>query len=147
MKPFHFRLERVLAWRRTQLEIEEARYRQKLAAVTALDRERDSLEASGIQAEAQVRAWKPIAGEDLGALSSFRSAIHAREKQIAARREESVKAAGTQLQSMIEAQRRCRALERLKERRSSDWQAANERELEQIATESYLARLTRVRRP
>jgi hypothetical protein len=37
MTRFHFPLQRVLDWRRTQLEIEEAKFRQATAALAALD--------------------------------------------------------------------------------------------------------------
>ncbi|HEV2445724.1 MAG TPA: hypothetical protein VGS58_07370 [Candidatus Sulfopaludibacter sp.] len=143
MSRFRFPLERVLAWRRTQLEIEEARYQQKLAAVAALDRQRAEMEAAGIQAEVQVRAWKAVSGEDLAALAEFRQSVRTREKQIAARRAEAAKTADAQLAAMLEARRRCRLLERLKERRQAEWQAADRRALEELAAESYLARWNR----
>jgi hypothetical protein len=41
---------------------------------------------------------------------------------------------------MLEARRRFRLLERLKERRHEDWRLARDRELEELASESYLAR-------
>ena len=71
MNSFRFPLEKVLAWRRSQLEIEESHYRQTLAAVARLDRDRAELEASGIQAEVQVRAWTRLAGADLEAGHAF----------------------------------------------------------------------------
>ena len=143
MSRFRFPLERVLAWRRTQLEIEEARYRQKLAAVAELDRRRAELEAAGIQAEVQVRASRLVSGEDLAALAEFRQSVRTREKQIVARRVEAAKAADAQLTAMLEARRRCRLLERLKERRQAEWQAADQHALEELAAESYLARWNR----
>lgn len=140
MTAFRFRLDKVLAWRRSQLEVEEARYRQCLAAIAALDRARAELEASGIQAETQVRKWHPVAGSDLSALDSFRRGIRTRESNIAERRAESVKMAEKQLKTVLEAQRRCRLLDRLRERRREEWTKANDRELEEVATESFLAR-------
>jgi hypothetical protein len=142
---FRFRLEKVLAWRRTQFEIEESRYRQALAGLASLDHARAELEASAIQAEVQVRAWNRVEGSDLAALDGFRRAVRSKEQTIAARRVESAKAADVQLQNMLEAQRRCRLLERLKERRLAEWQTENDRFLEQVATEAYLARLVRER--
>jgi hypothetical protein len=139
MSSFHFSLERVMEWRRTQLEIEEAKYRRSLAAAAALDRAQAELEASGIQAEVQVRAWRPVAGNDLLALSMFRQSVRTKEKQIAARRAEARKSAEIQLRAVLEAQRRCRLLERLKGRRLAEWQAVNDRVLEELATESFLA--------
>jgi hypothetical protein len=146
MTSFRFRLQRVLELRRTQLEIEQARHQRHLAAVAALDRARVEIEASGIQAEVQVRQWSRVEGKDLGALEEFRRAVRKKQKDIGLRRAESSKAANAQLAVMLEAQRRCRLLERLKERRLAEWRTAEDRDLEQLATESYLARWTRERR-
>ncbi len=86
MKAFQFPLEKALDWRRTQLELEEVRYKQQVAALAALDRERAEIEASGIGAEVQVREWSPIAAGDLAALGNFRLQVKAREAEIARRR-------------------------------------------------------------
>jgi hypothetical protein len=48
MTAFRFRLQKVLDWRHTQLELEEARYRQAIAAVAEIDRARATLAAEGI---------------------------------------------------------------------------------------------------
>ena len=85
MTPFRFRLEKVLTWRRMQLELEEIKFRQVSAAVVELDRARAALEN--------------------------------------------------------EARRHCRLLERLKERRLEEWEAAFARELEDLAADSHLAAL------
>ena len=63
MKTFRFPLEKALDWRRIQLELEEVRYKQQVAQIAGLDRQRAELEASGIRAEIQVREWSPIAAE------------------------------------------------------------------------------------
>jgi hypothetical protein len=44
--------------------------------------------------------------------------------------------------AMLEARRRFRLLERLKQRRLEDWRLAGDKELEELASESYLARWT-----
>jgi hypothetical protein len=44
---------------------------------------------------------------------------------------------------MLEARRRCRLLERLKERRWAEWQSAAGRELDELAADSYLAQWAR----
>jgi hypothetical protein len=146
MRSFHFPLEGVLGLRRTQLEIEEASYQRLLGEVAALDRTRAELEALGIQAEVQVRQWRPLSGTDLAALAAFRGALQSKERSIAACRVEAVKKAGTQLAAMLAAQRRCRLLERLRERRLAEWRREAGREIETLAAESYLARWKRDRR-
>jgi len=136
---FRFNLQRVLDWRRTQLDLEEARFKQKLAAVAELDRARAALEAAEIHAEVQVRQWSPMAGRDVTALGGYRLHVRAQEQEIAVTRAKSQTALDAQEAAMLEARRRCRLLERLKERRRAEWQAAGDRELEELASESYLA--------
>lgn len=143
MNAFQFPLQKVLDWRRTQLELEEARFKQQLAAMAALDRERAGWEAAAIKAEIQVRDWNPLAGGDLAALGSFRVNVRDREKEIDVRRAACRKSLDEQQIAMLEARRRCRLLERLRERRLREWQSAGDRELEQMAAESFLARRVR----
>jgi hypothetical protein len=143
MKAFQFPLEKALDWRRIQLELEEARYKQQVAAIADLDRQRSEIDASGIRAEIQVRQWCPIAAGDLTALGNFRLRVRSKESEIARRRFEAAKKLAEQQKLMLEARRRCRLLERLKERRLSEWTAERDHELEEIAAESYLARWSR----
>ena len=143
MTSFRFPLKKVLDWRRVQLGVEEARYKQQAAELAGLDRERAELEAAGIRTEVQVRAWNPVAGHELGALDAFRAHVKARETEIALRRMESARKLGEQQKVMLEARRRCRLLERLEERRLAEWRAACAHELDALAEESYLAKWAR----
>jgi len=145
MKAFHFPLEKALDWRRTQLELEEARYKQQVAAVAGLDRQRAELEAAGIQAEIQVRQWHPITTGDLTALGDYRLFVKAREGEIARRRVEAAQKLAEQQKAMLQARRRLSLLERLKEKRLTEWTEERDREIEEIAAESYLARWSRRR--
>ena len=87
-----------------------------------LDRARAELEAAGIHAEVQVREWRPVAGRDVAALGGFRLHVMAQEQEIAVSRAKSQSALDAQEAAMLEARRRCRLLERLKERRLAEWQ-------------------------
>jgi hypothetical protein len=137
---FRFRLERVLAYRRLELEQAEARFRQGAAALAGLDRRRAELDAAGARSEGCVRAWSPLAGQDLAALDHFRFALQREERDLAARRAEACRRLAALESEMMEARRRCRLLERLRERRLAEWEAERGRELEALASESYLAR-------
>jgi hypothetical protein len=140
MKAFQFPLAKALDWRRIQLELEEARYKQQIASLAGLDRQRAEVEASGIRAEIQVREWSPIAAGDLSALGNFRLYIKSQESEIARRRFEAAQKLAEQQKLMLEARRRWRLLDRLKDRRLTEWTTGRDREVEQIAAESYLAR-------
>ena len=145
MKTFRFPLEKALDWRRIELELEEVRYKQQVGELAGLDRQRAEVEASGIRAEIEVREWRPIAAGDLTALGSFRQYVKSRESEIARLRFEAAQKLAEQQKVMLEARRRCRLLERLKEHRLTEWTAGRDREVEEIAAESYLARWSRRR--
>ena len=140
MKRFEFRLQKVLEWREKQLELEDARYKQHIAGIASLDRARAGIEAEGQQAEMALRSARAVTGQELSALAGFRQHVKARAIEIAAQRAEAQKRLEAQQRVMLEARRRCRLLERLKERRLSEWQAACDRELDELASESFLAR-------
>ena len=145
MIPFRFPLQRVLGWRRTELEIEEIKFKRQAAALADLDRARAELEAAGVTAEVQVRDWSPLSGCDLAALGGFRLYVKMKEREIATRRVECQEKLDAQQRAMLEARRRCRLLERLKDRRFSEWDLAQNRESEQLAAESHLAQWFRRR--
>jgi flagellar export protein FliJ len=140
MKRFEFRLQQVLEWREKQLELEDARFKQQAAAIAGLDRARAGLESAGLQAEMQLRSSAAVSGQDLSALAGFRQHIRTRSHEIAVQRAEAQKQLEAQQKVMLEARRRCRLLERLKERRLSEWRSACDREMEALASESFLAR-------
>jgi flagellar export protein FliJ len=143
MNAFRFPLQKVLDYRRTQLELEELRFRQQSAAMGDLDRASAQLSASGNTAERQVRAWNPVAGGELAALGSFRLHVKLKETELAVTRTECQKELGRRESVMLEARRRLRLLERLRERRLAEWCSARDKELEDLASEAYLAKWKR----
>ena len=145
MKSFHFPLHKALEWRRVQLELEENRYKQLVAALAEIDRTRAELEVTGIRAEVQVRAWSPLAGRDLATLAQFRDYVDRQERTLAVRRAACQHQLKAQQRVMLEARRRCRLLERLRERRVAEWRVESDREAEQFASECYLAGVARRR--
>jgi len=143
MTSFRFRLQKVLEWRRTELELEEIQYRRQVAALAELDRQRAELEQSGRTAEHLVRTWNPLAGGELEALGDFRLSVRHKQQQMVAPRDECHKQLERQQGLMLEARRRLRLLERLKERQMAEWRGARDKELEELASESYLAKWRR----
>ena len=143
MKSFRFPLEKALELRRTQLELEETKHKRQIAAVAAIDRRKAEIEASGIRAEVEVRQWTPIDSGDLAALGNYRLKVKAEEAALARHRADAAQKLAAQHKEMLEARRRCRLLERLKERRLTEWTAERDKELDEVAAESYLARWAR----
>jgi hypothetical protein len=143
MNAFRFPLQRALDWRRTQLELAEARVEQQLAVLAAIDREHAELDAMGQRAEVEVRQFAALAGGDLSALGSFRLAVKGRARDLVAKRVECQKELAARQSAVVEARRRYHLLERLKDRRCAEWQSAAERELDELAADSYLAQWAR----
>jgi hypothetical protein len=143
MSGFRFSLEKALDLRRLQLELEESKFQQQAAALLELDRMRDHMLALRAGAETEVRAGGSALGFDLAALGVFRLHVQAQEKELARRRGEGEKKLEERRNAMLEARRRCRLLERLRERRKGEWDAALSRELEAVAAESFLAQWNR----
>lgn len=143
MNAFRFRLQKVLDWRRSQLEAEEIRYKRQAAALADIDRARQAMADAGERAETDVRALGRLSGADLEALDTFRRYVKKRGLEIAAQRADCAKKLAAQETVMMEARRRYRLLERLKERRWAEWWAASDKELEELAAESYAAQWTR----
>jgi flagellar biosynthesis chaperone FliJ len=140
MNAFRFPLEKVLDWRRSELDLAELKFQQLTAAVAAVDRARAELETAGTRAEILVRDWSPLCGRDLASLGNFRLHVRKKNQELAVRRAECVTRLADGRSAMLEARRRFRLLERLKERRFEDWRLAGDKELEELASESYLAR-------
>jgi flagellar biosynthesis chaperone FliJ len=143
MTAFHFRLQKVLEWRRAQLELEEIQYRRQLAALAELDRRQAEVAEAASAAERQVRAWNPLAGGELEALGEFRLHVKQQEREMAASRIERCQQLERQHRLLLEAGRRLRLLERLQQRRWTEWRSARDKELEDLASESYLAKWNR----
>jgi hypothetical protein len=140
MRSFHFRLESVLGWRRTELAAEEAR-------LGPLVMERNRLEAARIEVAAardgtrrELLAATHLEGRDLAAHSAFRARLAKEQEALAQQSAECRDRMAKQLSRIIEAQRKVRLLEKLRERRSQEWHALWDREVENFASESYLAR-------
>jgi flagellar export protein FliJ len=142
MNAFRFPLQKVLDWRRCELDLAELKFQRLTAAVTAVDQALAELETAGIRAEILVRDWSPVCGRDLDALGSFRTNVRKRNAELAARRVECEARLAAGRGEMLEARRRLRLLERLRDRRFEDWRLARDKELEELAAEAYLARWT-----
>lgn len=143
MTIFRFPLQKVLEWRRTQLEIEEARFQQAAESVAELDRALAAWEAAGVSAEVELRTHPSVAALELEALGEFRLHVGRREQEVATQRVARLRHLAERENAMVEARRRCRLLERLRDRRLAEWSKARDRELEELASESFLARWQR----
>jgi flagellar export protein FliJ len=128
MKRFQFRLGRVLDWRRTELDLEESRLKQLHASIALLERERAELEAAGDHASRALLTQAAVDGTELHALSAYRAALKLQAVRLNQKRRERQADLAAQQQTLLEARRRLRLLENLKERRRVEWSYETERQ-------------------
>ena len=140
MNAFRFTLQRALEWRRLQLEMEEQNFRQQAAKLDAIDRASAEMTAAGDSAEKQIRVWNPVVGGELSALGCYRLHVKLKETELARTRAECRKELLRRENLMLEARRRVRLLERLREKRMEEWTEAQAKELEELAADAYLAK-------
>jgi hypothetical protein len=143
MRAFEFPLRQALQWRRSQLELEENKLRRLAASLDELALAAVRLDLVKGRAEGAVRQAPLVDAGDLWALAAYRQRLLAELRALALRRLACEREVAAQRQKVLEAQRQCRLLEKLEQRRLAEWQRAADSELESLAAESFLARWNR----
>ena len=145
MKPFCFRLEKVLAWRRTELELEQYKMRLLSAGLEEIERSRARLTAERVVAEREILRARRIDGADLNMHAARLHDLDEQERALLRRRREQEQFIAEAHKRLLEAQRRLRLLEKLKASRHAQWQTELNREIEAFAAEAHLVRWNRER--
>jgi hypothetical protein len=143
MPAFEFSLRRALEWRTMQLELERDKLRQATAGLAEMALAAVRLELVKSRAEGAVCQSAAVEAGDLWALAAYRQRLIAELQALALRRAAAERQAAAQRQKVLEAQRQCRLLEKLEQRRHAEWRRAQDREMESVAAESFLARWSR----
>lgn len=140
MPRFRFPLENVLSWRRAELLAEETRLAPVVAEAQRLDRLREEMAGAREHAQDQLLAAGAVDGSDLAALASYRIWLGKRQAAVERQSAQCRQQVAAQRGRVVEAHRRLRLLEKLKEHRLEEWRAAEERDIENFASEAFLAR-------
>lgn len=145
MKRFHFPLESALRFRERQWEVEQAKLEALLGEAAGLERRRRENAGLADEADEGLRRARAVTGEDLAAAAAYRRYLDREEEQLRGQARECEGRIGEQRGRVIEARRRFRLIEKLRERRLADWSAGAAQELEMEAGELFLAQWTRDR--
>lgn len=138
MKAFRFPLERVLQWRRTQLELERAAMQHLVQRKLELDSAVQAIAASRTVAELAIAHASSLDSRELQTLSAYQNRTTREKRSLLERRPQLDREVATQLVKITEAQRRVKLLERLREQRLQEWTGEMAKEQEQFATEAWL---------
>jgi flagellar export protein FliJ len=143
MRAFKFPLLHALKWRRTQLEAEQNKLGQLAASLEEMTLAAVRLDLVRSRAEVAVRQSPVVEAGDLWALAAYRQRLIAEREALSQRRAECQRQVAGQRQRVLEAQRQCRLLEKLEQRRLVEWRREADREMDRLAAESFLARWNR----
>ncbi len=145
MKRFNFSLERVRRWRLEQASLEELKLRQLRLEVAGLKAAQDQLAAERSQCERQLLSQARIDPLQLETLDSYRLSVKAKIGGLEDRERHCQAKIAEQLEHVIEARRKFKLLDCLRENGWAGWQAAANKEQEDLAAELFLAQTRRRR--
>ena len=146
MKKFSFPLQRVLDLRRQQAELERAKLQPFVVRLQKLEAAREYLRNQAHAASASVRSAHSVTGGDLAALGRYERYTDGRIRLLDQHELELRKHIEAQQMVVREADRKVKLLENLRDQRLIEWTAQRDKELEEVASDSYLAKLLSERR-
>jgi len=140
MKAFRFPLQRVLEWRALQLRVEEEKLAGLQQQLATLLQAREQLASARNRSEPNLFASGAAAGSDLQSWALYQARLAKQGEVLKTRMAQCEKSILEQRQKLLKARTDHRVLEHLKERRWRQWVYLNDREMEDTATEVYLAK-------
>ena len=145
MKKFVFHLDRVLAWRKIQEQLEEAKLERLHAELRTLETRQRILDDQRSRAVAGVTRAGTITGFDLAALDAYRRSATAQASRLAASRLELDGRIAAQMPEVAKRRRDVRLIERLREQKFEKWRVGFLQEIERQAEETHIAKFNRMR--
>lgn len=147
MKRFTFPLERVRLWRKSQIDIEYAKLQQLFEDLKRLDASVTSLLSTVEDARSHLTldaaAKRPLDGTELARLDDFRLFAKQQAELLARQKAQLQQRIASQRARLIEARRNYSLLDKLKGRALEQWEQEYDKELENQASELFLARWNR----
>src|SRR5690349_3141610 len=129
MKKFEFRMDSALRWRDTQLQLE----RGKLSALLAEEAKlAESLESLGDERRSalQCLAKEQLFSLDLRSLSTYLVGAEARANMIQDQIRKRRQLVMEQRERVVQAERNVKLLQKLRQKRQTEWKAGLDREIE-----------------
>jgi len=140
VKRFLFGLARALDYRRQQLELEEVKLEVLLAERGRLDAESLRLETEVAGTRQSLMVTGSAESQELVAADLYLGHLAEEKKRQAAKLANWQERASKQQREMVEARRRVRLIEKLKDKQFAAWKSEADKEQENLSAELYLAR-------
>lgn len=146
MRKFEFRLSRVLEFRQQELDLEQSRLYALLSQQKSLEEEEALLKNQLAEARDEAFGNPQLSGSSLQTLAQFQRYVVDRCGRLETQKAElAVRVRGQQAR-IVEAERRVNLLLKLKDRKQDAWTIEQEKELESLAADSFLAKLSAKKR-
>ena len=147
MKRFTFPLERVRLWRKSQIDIEYAKLQRLFDEMRILEASVASLHSTVEEARAPIQiaaaAGNPLDAGELTRLDDYQLFARHQVGVFARKKQQILERITAQRARLVEARRNFSLLDKLKERAQEKWQAEHDKELEDLASELFLAKWNR----
>jgi hypothetical protein len=145
MAQFHFPLEKVLRWRSLELAAEEAKLERVVREQLRLQTMKADLSAERSKLDRSLDTMPDLRGTDLRAASVYRLILKRQADSLVEQVAKCDRDLIEQKKKYRAAKQRFRLLEELRARKFEEWRQEQARELESLATESFLANWNRDR--
>lgn len=139
MAQFHFSLDKVLRWRSLELASEEAKLEMLLREQLRLQTMRADLSAEKSKLDRSLDTLPDLRGADLRAVSAYSLRLKRQAESLVQLVAKCDRDLTEQKKKYRAAKQRFRLLEELRARKFEEWRREQARELESLATESFLA--------
>lgn len=139
MAQFRFALDKILRWRSIEVTGEEAKLQRLIQERNRIDAmlNRITGERSGLTRS--ISGLEGLQGADFRAMAAYSLRLRQTVEKLKEGRSRIEHGLAAQQKKYAEAKRRVRLLEQLKERRFERWKYEEDRQLEIMAAESFLA--------
>ena len=139
MAQFHFSLDKVLRWRSLELATEGAKLERLLREQLRLQTMRADLSTEKSKLDRSLDTMLDLRGTDLRAVSAYTLRLKRQAENLVELVARCDRDLSEQKKKYRAAKQRFRLLEELRARKFEEWRREQARELESLATESFLA--------
>jgi flagellar export protein FliJ len=145
MAKFQFSLEKVLRWRSVELTAEEAKLKALVQEQLHLQTQLAEVSAERSKLISSLGSMPDLRGDDLRTLTACGLRLRRNAENLAQQLLRCGRDLAKQRRSYSQAKRRVRLLEELRDRRLREWKYEEAAQLEELASESFLANWNRDR--
>lgn len=140
MQNFRFSLDKVMTWRRAELQREEQRLAPLVAELGRLEDARNRNRTARERSATDLAEVHSVYGSELGALAGYHTRLEKDRMAIELQRAKCQDLIAGQRVRVVDAHRRVRLLEKLRARQFEAWRTAWQREVENFSSETFLSR-------